>query len=604
VSPAFRHDVATLAPTTAYRAVVQFQPGSRAAHRALIARRGLTLTGDLQSLDAVGLSGPLASVAALSRDPAVAYVEPDAPLRYFEETGHWATQVGIVHHPVSGGPYRDSSGNILDGRGVGVAIVDSGVDASHPDLVNRVVTNRVEPGIVDAPGLNSDLTSGHGTHVSGIVAGDGTSSQGTVTGVAPGSQLHVFASGLALDIVFASESLDDIYTHFDTFVPRIRVINASWGGGAAYNASGIIETLVRKLVIDKGVTYVFAAGNDGGDGTTDRTTGYCKDPTPGVVCVANYDDNESGDRDFKLDDSSSRGKAGAAFTDTYPDISAPGSFITSTFLPTSGALYGSFIIPDPAWAPFYADAGGTSMAAPHIAGIAALLYQAKPTLTPGDVEDILLDTAHKFTDGGSYIADPQNPGGTTSFDKGAGLADVVAALADPRVNIVGDNAASPAAVVTGDGGDAPGPAAADLVSATATTGLTGITFTMTVADANDRPPTGSVGLRAIGDFGGKTIRATVDLNGDGSVSLPAESPDDPTTAEASSFSRSGNTVTFFVPYAELGNPPSGSPVHDLRFATYISVIHDVAPNPTAAIAPPSAADLVIRPVFVAPFPIP
>jgi serine protease AprX len=68
------------------------------------------------------------------------------------------------------------------------------------------------------------------------------------------------------------------------------------------------------------------------------------------------------------------------------------------------------------------------MAAPHIAGIVAQLYQADPALTPARVEDVLEDTALKFTNGAPYQADPLNPDSTASFDKGHGLVDVVAAV--------------------------------------------------------------------------------------------------------------------------------------------------------------------------------
>ncbi len=69
------------------------------------------------------------------------------------------------------------------------------------------------------------------------------------------------------------------------------------------------------------------------------------------------------------------------------------------------------------------------MASPYVAGVVATLFQAKPTLTPAEVEDALDDTAYKFTAGGAYEADlaSANPDDTTSFDKGHGLVDVVEA---------------------------------------------------------------------------------------------------------------------------------------------------------------------------------
>ena len=79
------------------------------------------------------------------------------------------------------------------------------------------------------------------------------------------------------------------------------------------------------------MTVVWAAGNDGGDGSANVTNGPGADPTPGIMSVANYDDAGTGSRDNDLDSSSSRGKDGAPFT--YPDISAPGANITSACRP-------------------------------------------------------------------------------------------------------------------------------------------------------------------------------------------------------------------------------------------------------------------------------
>ena len=78
----------------------------------------------------------------------------------------------------------------------------------------------------------------------------------------------------------------------------------------------------------------------------------------------------------------------------------------------------------------YATLSGTSMAAPHIAGIVAQMLQANPNLTPAQVEDILEDTARPITTGAAYHADPANPTTGTSFDKGHGLVDAEAAVAE------------------------------------------------------------------------------------------------------------------------------------------------------------------------------
>ena len=163
---------------------------------------------------------------------------------------------------------------------------------------------------------------------------------------------------------------------------------------------------------------VWAAGNDGGDGTENVVNPYSQDPTPGVLSVANYDDGDQGSRDNALNSSSSRGLAGDPAT--YPDLSAPGTNITAAcrvYLPVCST---GFDTTDPD----YNTISGTSMAAPHIAGYVALLQQAAVAqsgqrLSPGAIEDLLVDTAYQFGSR-TYEPDPRNPNSTsgTSFDAG------------------------------------------------------------------------------------------------------------------------------------------------------------------------------------------
>ena len=208
--------------------------------------------------------------------------------------------------------------------------------------------------------------------------------------------------------------------------PPIKVTNNSYGptGGGAFDPNSATVKLQRALV-DEGVVTVWANGNDGGDGSTSLSNPPGMDPTGGIISVASFNDQDTGTRDGVVSDFSSRGQAGDQ--STYPDISAPGENITSAcrlYLPICSTGL------DPQNGPGATDIGtfntisGTSMAAPHIAGIVAQLFQANPAATPAQVEAALKTTAYKFTDGAAYEAGPL---GTTSFDKGYGLVDVVAA---------------------------------------------------------------------------------------------------------------------------------------------------------------------------------
>jgi serine protease AprX len=171
------------------------------------------------------------------------------------------------------------------------------------------------------------------------------------------------------------------------------------------------------------VVTVWAAGNDGGDGSVSLTNPPGQDPTGGILSVASYYDQDTGTREGTVSDYSSRGLR--SDTSTWPDISAPGENITS-----SCRLYLAICSTglDPRNGPGALDIGtfntisGTSMAAPHIAGIVAQLFQADPTATPAEIEAALKTSAHKYTDGAAYV-------GGTSYDKGYGLVDVVAAVA-------------------------------------------------------------------------------------------------------------------------------------------------------------------------------
>jgi serine protease AprX len=341
-----------------------------------------------------------------------------------------------------------ADGKPLDGRGVSVAVIDSGVDPTHPFFRNADGTSAVVKNLkivcdplletlclpVDAGSLDTDLLSvgGHGTHVNGIVAGrkvtlaDGT----TLQGAAPGASLVSISTGAALLIVGADAALNWVLENHAapcgagvpaTTCPPIKVTNNSYGpsGGGTFDPNSATVKLQRALAAE-GVVTVWAAGNDGGDGSTSLTNPPGQDPTGGILSVASYHDLGTGTRDGKVSEFSSRGKNGTV--STYPDISAPGEDITSScriYLPICSTGLA------PLDGGNYNTISGTSMAAPHIAGIVAQLFQANPSATPAQVETALLSTAYQYADGAAYQPDPR--GGSTSYDKGHGLVDVVAA---------------------------------------------------------------------------------------------------------------------------------------------------------------------------------
>jgi serine protease AprX len=576
-------------PTGAF---VTFRGGDRSAHQRLLARHGLRVVADFESsLGAVFAAGTAGGLRTLSRDPGVERLDPNQRLEPANDTGPWAIRSRIAQEHVSGGPYRDRSGRVLDGRGIGVAVVDTGIDATHPDLRDRVARNfavlcpeyAVQP--FSSPctvsvaadlgrGTNSERTSGHGTHVAGIIAGDGRASvgrydvdarpavPGTFAGVAPGATLYGFSNEQGfLDAIAAMVSFQYIYDHGADFDPPIRIINNSWGSffGQPNDPGLPIARLIRRLVEDRGITLVFAAGNTGGDGTADQTSSIGKDPTPGVIMAAAYDDNNTGDRDFEVASFSSKGAKG--HPETYPDVSAPGAGIVST-CPTQRAIFGPIYY----WAPWYCTASGTSMATPATSGAAALLYQARPELTPAEFEDVLKDTAHRYADGGPYEPDPRNPDGVTSFDKGAGLVDVNAAL--DALGVSHADEPEPDERVLAIDEATPGPGGPDIERLAVGARRDGFAYDIVVRDAAAILPGNAVRFTLRQSVDGKPFVTNVILTAAGLAPDPGPDPlpvflPATTTAPATETHRDADTLSFFVPFANLGSPASGAPVHNV-----------------------------------------
>ena len=403
---------------------------------------GLRQVTTFRKVGVVVATGLPAQVQAVRSQPGVTYVEGNQPIEMTLSTANRATRGDEARDTLLG-----ANGSKLDGKGVSVAVIDSGVDPAHPflqeaDGSSAVVKNLkmvCEPltesfcAPVDAGSADTDLLAvgGHGMHVNGIVAGrDVTLSDGTkMHGAAPGANLVSISTGAVLFIIGADAALNWVLENHAapcgagvpaSTCPPIKVTSNSYGpsGGGAFDPNSATVKIQRELV-KEGVVTVWANGNDGGDGSSSLSNPPGMDPTPGILSVASYFDQDSGTRDGTVSDYSSRGQRGDQ--STYPDISAPGENITSScrvYLPVCSTGL------DPKENGDYNTISGTSMATPMIAGIVAQLFQANPSATPAQVEAALESTAYKYADGAAY-----EPGtnGTTSFDKGHGLVDVVAA---------------------------------------------------------------------------------------------------------------------------------------------------------------------------------
>ena len=355
-------------PTSAF---VHAMPGALgAAQRAAVAA-GLDPAQSYQEIGVFVALGSGASFRTLALSPAVEWVEANRGLHLFTDSSHAATRSEDL--------YRGAvAGTSYDGSGVGVAVIDTGVDGTIPALraplergdnfkivcpipgaAVRLATTSFQGCPTQTVAVPMDDTDtialgGHGTHVAGIIAGaetevvptDTSRPPVTVHGAAPGSALYGIGAGAALSVDNAMDGLQWVLDNHDRVSPAIRVVNNSWGTAyeeytdpddpnqpALFIEDGYrLHRALWKMqdeLVEAGVTVVFAAGNSGGGlGAAPTTTAQCINPTPGVICVANYNDLGSGSRSGVIDGTSSRGERSRP--STWPDLAAPGTGIIST----------------------------------------------------------------------------------------------------------------------------------------------------------------------------------------------------------------------------------------------------------------------------------
>jgi subtilisin family serine protease len=272
-----------------------------------------------------------------------------------------------------------------EGDGVLVGVLDTGVDVTHLDLVDRLIASRNFT-------LEGDEDQvGHGTHVASIIAGSGAADAGRRRGVAPGALL---LAGKVCEGLYCLESSVIAGMHWAVAEEGARVVNISLSGSDAPGFDPL-EEAVSTLTAQYGALFVLAAGNEGPlAGSIGSPSANAAALTVGAV-----------DRDGQVAIFSSRGMTldGAI----KPDLTAPGVDIVAAR--AAGTEPGVLVGDD------YVALSGTSMAAPHVAGAAALLLDRHPSWGPAELKSVLIGSA-------SY-----NPKFSV-LDQGAGQVDVAAAL--------------------------------------------------------------------------------------------------------------------------------------------------------------------------------
>lgn len=291
-----------------------------------------------------------AQVERLSQEEEVEEIWPDLPVQAWLNSSV----------PKISAPQVWQTG--LKGSGIKIAVLDTGIDESHPDFAGRIMATR---SFVNESARDDN---GHGTHVAGIVAGSGAKSGGRYQGVAPEASLYIAkvlranGGGLMSDVMAGIE--------WAVLEQNVQIINLSLGGGGACDGTDALSTLCDEAVRQAGVVICVAAGNLGPQAQTIGPPGCARY----VITVgAITDEGETASFSSRGPTSDGRIK---------PDLVFPGVNIIA---PQAAGTQLGLVAEEG-----YVITNGTSMAAPHAAGVAALMLQANPALTAEQVKNQML----------------------------------------------------------------------------------------------------------------------------------------------------------------------------------------------------------------------
>ncbi|TDD68634.1 peptidase S8 [Jiangella aurantiaca] len=342
--------------------VIVTYDGAAARSASAVASRAENLPASDATLPLLSINGAAVEVAKADAGSFWAAVQADRTVE-----GVWldgsVTAALDVSVPLVGAPEAWASG--LDGTGTTVAVLDTGIDPSHPDVAGQITVQQDFTG-----GTGPIDRHGHGTHVAATVAGTGAGSGGARRGVAPGADLMI------------GKVLDDGGSGLDSWV----IAGMEWAarggadvvsmslGGYASDGTDPLSQAVNELTAETGALFVIAGGNYG--------PGDYSLTNPGAADAALTVGNVT-----KTDDLAATSGRGPRVGDhaVKPDITAPGTNIVAAR--AAGTAMGTPVDQ------LYTSASGTSMATPHVAGAAAIVRQQHPDWTPEQVKAALVSTA-------------------------------------------------------------------------------------------------------------------------------------------------------------------------------------------------------------------
>ena len=296
-----------------------------------------------RAINALSVKVKHSEAGRIRNNPKVLFVELDQPM-YALDTQNPSPSWGLDRIDQRALPLNSTFTASAKGAGVNAYIVDTGISSTHVDFTGRMSTGFSS--IIDGNGTND--CNGHGTHVAGTTAGTtyGIAKSATLI---PVRVLDCIGSGTTSGVI---AGLDWIVGHHTAGTPA--VANMSLGGGA----SAALDAAVQNVISD-GVVMAVAAGNDG-------------------LNACNYSPARAANAITVGSTTSTDARSTFSNTGTCVDIFAPGSSITSAWIGNASAT---------------STISGTSMASPHVAGVAAVLIGRFPTSTPAQIATMLRTSA-------------------------------------------------------------------------------------------------------------------------------------------------------------------------------------------------------------------